>query len=52
MLKRIKDEVTLKNVKRLNKVAKRTAIGSVNTACSWIFDEPKVPAKLKKYRKF
>lgn len=37
MLKRIKEETTVKNVKGLNKIAKRAAIGSVNTACSWMF---------------
>lgn len=52
MLKRIKEEITVKNVKGLNKIAKRAAIGSVNTACSWIFDQPKVPEELKKFRKF
>ena len=52
MLKRIKEEITVKNVKGLNKIAKRAAIGSINTACSWIFDQPKVPEELKKFRKF
>lgn len=52
MLKRIKEEIKEKNLKGLNKVARYAAISSVNTACSWIFDQPKVPEELKKFRKF
>lgn len=36
----------------VNRCAFEMMTESVNTTCSWIHHQPKVPAEAKKYRKF
>ena len=35
-----------------NRCAFELMAGSVNTACVWLHNQPKVPEEAKKYRKF